>query len=222
MIGGGLFQSTPLIRGETWSPNILLNLSQFQSTPLIRGETNGASSRNARWRISIHSPHTRGDLIRMSVRLRTLSFQSTPLIRGETSSIVLGRFSHLFQSTSLIRGETWKLRFPRCQYAISIHFPHTRGDLYVKNRINYKYYISIHFPHTRGDFREHRTFTAKRISIHFPHTRGDDGAAENRMEQRISIHFPHTRGDICKVYCVDIIRRFQSTSLIRGETRSAL
>ena len=56
-----LFQSTPLMRGEThWRK--LANLSQrFQSTPLMRGET-----------------------VIAAAPASCLAFQSTPLMRGET------------------------------------------------------------------------------------------------------------------------------------------
>ena len=82
-----LFQSTPLIRGETLFLLPTKYIAQFQSTPLIRGETIVQPFQNA-----LHP------------------FQSTPLIRGET----ILHASHLpilviFQSTPLIRGET----FPR-------------------------------------------------------------------------------------------------------------
>ena len=57
-----LFQSTPLMRGETrstirrWRPRRL-----FQSTPLIQGETRRGLSEILRKHISIRSPHARGD-----------------------------------------------------------------------------------------------------------------------------------------------------------------
>ena len=58
---GILFQSTPLMRGETWAVNHLFTIFRFQSTPLMRGETAAAVCLLHLHCISIHSPHARGD-----------------------------------------------------------------------------------------------------------------------------------------------------------------
>ena len=59
----GLFQSTPLMRGETWEVNHLFTIFKFQSTPLMRGETYSDLAADKLEFISIHSPHARGDSV---------------------------------------------------------------------------------------------------------------------------------------------------------------
>ena len=79
-----IFQSTPLMRGETVSSGSVTSAGIFQSTPLMRGETREQNQQRRKEGISIHSPHARGD-----VGVKALI--GTP-------------------------------------YAISIHSPHARGD----------------------------------------------------------------------------------------------
>ena len=124
-----IFQSTPLMRGETRQHHPRHDTIQFQSTPLMRGET---------WESA------RTD--------RTVpTFQSTPLMRGETRNV--GRRTHndlyfnplpscegrllvddeffqiyTFQSTPLMRGETNADATVTDALGISIHSPHARGD----------------------------------------------------------------------------------------------
>ena len=81
-----VFQSTPLIRGETlYRLMYWLNHSISIHSPHTRGDGlfDGVRVNIA---ISIHSPHTRGDRVAHFQLLRALEFQSTPLIRGETLS----------------------------------------------------------------------------------------------------------------------------------------
>ena len=56
-----IFQSTPLMRGETDIAGASANHHKFQSTPLMRGETHSVRIEGTKW-----------------------PFQSTPLMRGET------------------------------------------------------------------------------------------------------------------------------------------
>ena len=56
-----LFQSTPLMRGETGVTVQTSANAAFQSTPLMRGETVLVESIVAIVLISIHSHHARGD-----------------------------------------------------------------------------------------------------------------------------------------------------------------
>ena len=125
-----LFQSTPLMRGETCYIGDDGQTVIFQSTPLMRGETQGRNGRN-----------------------RTARFQSTPLMRGETQTAARGlcarphfnplpscegrrqanyaidRWNLTFQSTPLMRGETLPDSKLEIDYNISIHSPHARGDV---------------------------------------------------------------------------------------------
>ena len=66
---------------------------KFQSTPLMRGETLTHNMIDAILYISIHSPHARGDLLRPAPLSYHLLFQSTPLMRGETLPTVRAQIS---------------------------------------------------------------------------------------------------------------------------------
>ncbi len=58
------------------------------------------------------------------------------------------------------------------------------------------------------------------ISIHSPHARGDaDARGRPREHPQISIHSPHARGDAASVLACSAGAVFQSTPLMRGETR---
>ena len=126
-----IFQSTPLMRGETlfcakqpkkytdFNPlpscegrhhhyPYMYKAGLFQSTPLMRGETIAAIYSLPIAAISIHSPHARGDAPARRC-LWVLRFQSTPLMRGET--VIIGIL--------------------RITAQISIHSPHARGDLRI-------------------------------------------------------------------------------------------
>ena len=128
-VGDALFQSTPLIRGETgaaWSkPGWRKN---FNPLPSYEGRPNPASSdypssnfnplpsyegrldgNKIQWfwaRISIHSPHTRGDLGILKYKRYTCNFNPLPSYEGRLAWWVLLTLGILFQSTPLIRGET--------------------------------------------------------------------------------------------------------------------
>ena len=106
LYGWDVFQSTPLMRGETQNQVAALQGMTFQSDPLMRGETTAID------------------------RLRAFEpFQSTPLIRGETILGCQSSFHNFqFQSTPLIRGETKVNQADALTLEISIHSPHTRGD----------------------------------------------------------------------------------------------
>ena len=100
------FQSTPLMRGETFFAKMGQTPESFQSTPLMRGETAAREVDVIRLDISIHSPHARGDYpTMMSGRTYNISIHS-PHARGDA------------------------MHRPRIKaiYIISIHSPHTRGD----------------------------------------------------------------------------------------------
>ena len=105
-----LFQSTPLMRGETLAYRPALRFSRFQSTPLMRGET-----------------------IIQGEPLETVVFQSTPLMRGETDGPTASVWGIItFQSTPLMRGETYTRHGRKRDRPISIHSPHARGDLHFR------------------------------------------------------------------------------------------
>ena len=65
-----VFQSTPLMRGETSVRTCVCRALIFQSTPLMRGETAQNGGTAAGRGISIHSPHARGDVDALTDMLR--------------------------------------------------------------------------------------------------------------------------------------------------------
>ena len=83
-------------------PNLTI---MFQSTPLMRGETQRPLGSVHSENVSIHSPHARGDH-RGICWIVIGVFQSTPLMRGETYNVCTIKFQVMFQSTPLMRGET--------------------------------------------------------------------------------------------------------------------
>ena len=213
----GISIHSPHTRGDSTRAPQAASHRSFQSTPLTRGET------------------------RQRQRPKPASrFQSTPLTRGETTVGSASPGARLFQSTPLTRGETLTLQVYSHITVISIHSPHTRGDDGSAGTGTGRL-ISIHSPHTRGDSggvkpsRCMRSFqstpltrgetiwdesrgTSVEISIHSPHTRGDQSYFSRLRGLRISIHSPHTRGDLeCPQPPCTVL--FQSTPLIRGETR---
>ena len=205
------------MRGETFNCSASSFSTLFQSTPLMRGETPQHARDRRGGRISIHSPHARGDLweadcprvVVISIhsphargdgvkpiiwRVGSL-FQSTPLMRGETSGQSICGKIPLFQSTPLMRGETgsWMSQ----EYA-SIPFQSTplmrgetkaahisstwprfqstplmRGETTLAGCTENYFDISIHSPHARGDKTHIAMHVAASISIHSPHARGD-------------------------------------------------
>ena len=160
------------MRGETDNPPPYPVKSVFQSTPLMRGETKKRHDLVFRHKISIHSPHARGDQYRFFVRLDLFISIHSPHARGDfilmpgeraikisihsphaRGDLVRGRFSARcfyfnplpscegrlsheyvscplarFQSTPLMRGETNPPVNPPVNPEISIHSPHARGD----------------------------------------------------------------------------------------------
>ena len=77
-----LFQSTPLMRGETRLSRKFGNLTPFQSTPLMRGETVVPVCLDAFLAISIHSPHARGDQIQRGADVGSDYFNPLPSCEG--------------------------------------------------------------------------------------------------------------------------------------------
>ena len=125
---GSLFQSTPLMRGET-AANLKNKCDKKISihSPHARGDSRLLFFCVVQT-ISIHSPHARGDLHSLSSAIARQIFQSTPLMRGETTKQTEATPSKPFQSTPLMRGETVEIITKEELLGISIHSPHARGD----------------------------------------------------------------------------------------------
>ena len=122
----------------------------FQSTPLIRGETTVRKAIKSLIDISIHSPHTRGDR-GWPDRHGKRGFQSTPLIRGETHTYVTRAILSDFNPLPSYEGRRAGAQLFFAPLTISIHSPHTRGDTQALQPEPSTGRISIHSPHTRGD-----------------------------------------------------------------------
>ena len=101
---------------------------KFQSTPLMRGETYLVEGKMKYYIISIHSPHARGDhRYRYGNLSADISIHS-PHARGDANGAQNGQERVRFQSTPLMRGETIDVRSVARYIDISIHSPHARGD----------------------------------------------------------------------------------------------
>ena len=216
--------------------------SLFQSTPLMRGETRLRPPGCTGGRISIHSPHARGDgegaagcgwikhfnplpscegRLWCATRCGTIStFQSTPLIRGETrkehgehehqhisihsphargdtSATMIRVANSQFQSTPLMRGETTAQQVIGNPTFYFNPLPSCEGRL-SRNRRPHIRTLFQSTPLMRGETAD-AAATGKRlaISIHSPHARGDRRCIRPHTGlPTISIHSPHARGDL--------------------------
>ena len=167
------FQSTPLVRGETWlelkihpykcisihsphargdasSANVSRILSISIHSPHARGDA-PYPPRSAGNAISIHSPHARGDNDDVSALIALRHFNPLPSCEGRPDGHNGKKHKYPFQSTPLMRGETTATGLLHIDSEISIHSPHARGDpcsflLHLRPQS-----ISIHSPHARGD-----------------------------------------------------------------------
>ena len=188
-----IFQSTPLMRGETRLFAGRPRACGFQSTPLMRGETS----------LTQFSPPSR-------------DFNPLPSCEGRRSGRRFNsRHSH-FNPLPSCEGRL-PLDANLASQTISIHSPHARGDKF-EAVFYHPVEISIHSPHARGDPEDAADLLAKiifqstplmrgetrsvrldkvnlDISIHSPHARGDAFFARSLVVPSISIHSPHARGD---------------------------
>ena len=169
----------------------------FQSAPLTRGETIGGRSLAVLAGISIHSPHTRGDYRRAFPCSVCRYFNPLPSHEGRLAARCVLRVD--------ARG-------------ISIHSPHTRGDIGQRRHHRHPL-ISIHSPHARGDCRWTDTGRTSLISIHSPHTRGDHGVRFYPDDDWNFNPLPSHEGRRDFVARMAAVPPFQSTPLMRGETR---
>ena len=134
-------------------------------------------------------------------KLISVTFQSTPLIRGETLLNVPRVVAQLeFQSTPLIRGETGSDRVSHECIGNFNPLPSYEGR-------------QLH-PDLHPDLGD--------ISIHSPHTRGDKPYSKNLFTNPNFNPLPSYEGRRLRGALHRAPRRFQSTPLIRGETRLAL
>ena len=123
-----------------------------------------------------------------------------------------------FQSTPLMRGETRMFSCTLACRTISIHSPHARGDQRHQRR-DRRTGISIHSPHARGDADIVDRVVVAVISIHSPHARGDFQRAKPFGPGDHFNPLPSCEGRPACAALVPASRIFQSTPLMRGETR---
>ena len=148
-----IFQSTPLMRGETPPPERVSNKPNYFNplpscegrhedvskaavggisihSPHARGDGEQLQGGKQCQEISIHSPHARGDVPFNNSKKTDDGFQSTPLMRGET--VVLHICKHIFHNFNPLpscEGRLQTEKKERLITGISIHSPHARGDL---------------------------------------------------------------------------------------------
>ena len=102
-----LFQSTPLIRGETLQHSRILQALQISiHSPHARGDMTSADTAAACY-ISIHSPHARGDFSVICLKSSGAYFNPLPSCEGRLELARTMRRLNRFQSTPLMRGETF-------------------------------------------------------------------------------------------------------------------
>ena len=157
----------------------------FQSTPLMRGETVLPVVAEQQRDISIHSPHARGDVPVPLCHAGGLHFNPLPSCEGRRRILVVADSSSSFQSTPLMRGETLFSLLPYLRIAYFNPLPSCEGRLNDGSRIeNLMLFQST--PLMRGETAGGTGWVfGVLISIHSPHARGD--AAGVRKEQKMSI-----------------------------------
>ena len=168
----------------------------FQSTPLIRGETLEYGRTDMAARHFNPLPSYEGRLLWSPMDAVDRPFQSTPLIRGETMIGGGGLRIEAFQSTPLIRGETRRAPPSGSHPSDFNPLPSYEGRPLPSLPRFMACGISIHSPHTRGDDWG-KSAKAKGLNFNLlPSYEGRPGATGRRAgKQLISIHSPHTRGD---------------------------
>ena len=164
---------SPHARGDQGKANHNHLSNVFQSTPLMRGETFIDPINQAGFNISIHSPHARGDAGRAVSALAVMISIHSPHARGDhvttTKKGWLKISIHSPHARALPAGACADYAhfnpLPSCegrqnprplgspQTSISIHSPHARGDV-LCDALGSHDLISIHSPHARGDKME--------------------------------------------------------------------
>ena len=190
------FQSTPLMRGETFTIIHKRNLRKFQSTPLMRGETSFSRQNSYTTQISIHSPHARGDFLDRVIIGAASNFNPLPSCEGRR-----------------LRGDNEKYRFGDFNPLPSCEGRPRRAETLPRSSS-----ISIHSPHARGDGVARGRALEAQISIHSPHARGDPGTTGPQGPQGEFQSTPLMRGETDALSVFKFTLPFQSTPLMRGET----
>ena len=186
-----------------------LNRCRFQSTPPTRRATRLPGNPRVEALISIHAPHTEGDGRERMRRFRMNYFNPRPPHGGRPREIGSCLPLSSFQSTPPTRRATYAVDGGYTGTEISIHAPHTEGDVdrAMQGRLSVRFQST---PPTRRATRLHTPGDVyPSISIHAPHTEGD---LRNRVHPqkggKISIHAPHTEGDVRHVFNAPVASDF--------------
>ena len=193
-------QSTSLLRGKTSvHPDNRAAPSRFNPLPSCEGRRFSEISEALKRGASIHFPLAREDGILHPHGSRHNVLQSTSLLRGKTGVGIIA---------------------PTVIYA-SIHFPLAREDHNVKFFVE-DAVASIHFPLAREDvYALDTSGCQKDASIHFPLAREDImSCRKENLYAVASIHFPLAREDSVTFDGSENWGMLQSTSLLRGKTKT--
>ena len=143
----------------------------------------------------------RGETAKRQVEIAKIEFQSTPLMRGETSLYMIVVVSISFQSTPLMRGETNRDVADAGSVLYFNPLPSCEG------RPENPYFL-----------RDSRAYFNP-----LPSCEGRPRHARRLLcGTSISIHSPHARGDNAHGNIGVTTNQFQSTPLMRGETKQAV
>ena len=122
----------------------------FQSTPPIRGATNYGSQK-MRGHLGFNPrPPYEGRLCHTALTVSALCFNPRPPYEGRHLASILALTRLSFNPRPPYEGRL-KLVVYIYSSSVSIHAPHTRGDIHGSRR-GLIAVVSIHAPHTRGDF----------------------------------------------------------------------
>ena len=208
---------SPHARGDTFASEIVLPSFISIHSPHARGD-NRMHNLCSSLGISIHSPHARGDHVHGGT-IASRGFQSTPLMRGETQRDVVKPHQALFQSTPLMRGET-AISLPSRRTSSSFQStPLMRGETNMALE-KFLQQIFQSTPLMRGETRVfcllYQTY------INFNPLPSCEGRRKTRCISRLILYFnplPSCEGRPYSCFPQIPASRFQSTPLMRGETR---
>ena len=147
--GRGYFNPLPSYEGRRFFMFSSVIAFPFQSTPLIRGETFCSCSEIICEMISIHSPHTRGDSGALTFKICDKISIHSPHTRGDNPCRPCRRSFQISIHSPHTRGD----RLYQSSHAPPAHFnplPSYEGRRFA-NAASSCRRISIHSPHTRGD-----------------------------------------------------------------------
>ncbi len=123
------FNPLPSCEGRLRRDIHFMRMCRFQSTPLMRGETFSACNPVIQLLISIHSPHARGDRNRSACTPHGAISIHSPHARGDLQSLTGCRCrSCHFNPLPSCEGRRDGLPVLSPSKLISIHSPHARGD----------------------------------------------------------------------------------------------